>query len=587
MFGLFSKKISPEQCQIHPVLLLVLDGFGIAPPGPGNAVYLAGMPNWTRFLQEYPHGQLVASGESVGLPTVEVGNTEVGHLTMGAGKVMYQDLKRISMALEDATFPNNEAFTQVIAHVAKSRSVLHLMGLVGKGSVHSDLGHLYGLIELCEHTQTPFVLHAFTDGRDSSPTSGKDVLAMVEQRIAQSGLGFIGSVAGRYYAMDRDRRWERTEKSYQLLTSGQGDQAPSVTELMERCYAANITDEFIPPTLITSSKGAQSWPLAADRARPSLILDNDGVIFFNFRKDRPKQLTMAFVMPEFETLKAKEKVIQSETVGNPVEAAFTTTFKRDKKPQNLFFVTMTEYDETLPVSAVAYPPEKVAQPLSYELAKAGIVQLRMAESEKQRFVTYYFDGLREDQPNNTDIVIIPSPKVATYDKKPEMSVHLLAKEFSKRISQCRYQFAMMNFANPDMVGHTGSIPAAVEALNHVDQVLGQLETLMLQYDGTIVITADHGNCEEMLDFPKDSFFYTSDQGKVNTKHSGNLVPVVMINKSWKGKPADLGKGGLRDIAPTIMALFGLSPAKDMTGRNLLRLLSEKLQLKVATSTTEL
>jgi 2,3-bisphosphoglycerate-independent phosphoglycerate mutase len=555
MFSFFSK-----QCSIKPVVLVVLDGFGVAPPSKGNAIFLAKTPNYDRFLKTYPNTTLIASGESVGLPANEVGNTEVGHLTIGAGRVIYQDLKRISMAMATGEINQNEALLAAVNRVRTHQSKLHIMGLVSSGNVHSSLEHLYGLLDFCKaQGMTNLFIHAFTDGRDSHPESGAKVVGQLEEALSQRGVGKIASVMGRYYAMDRDRRWDRIEQAYNALVLGQGEQGVKVVEVLENNYKNGITDEFIKPTLITEN----NTPVAT-------IGDNDAVIFFNFRVDRPKQLTTALVLPEFESFKSFGAGFDEQ--GKPVESEkveFESTFTRQKIVQNLFMVTMTEYHENLPVQGVAFRKQRVDDALPAVLTWNKLKHLHMAESEKERFVTYYFNGMREEELEGSGVVIVPSPRVATYDKKPEMSVYTLVKAFEKQLNKCEYHFAVLNFANPDMVAHTGNLQATVRAVEHVDKALGKMEQLVLKAGGTLLITADHGNAEELLTFSQSGFFYTSEAGGMNTEHSDKPVPLIIINEAFKGNVPPIRSGSLSDVAPTILALMGLEMAEGMTGKSLL------------------
>jgi 2,3-bisphosphoglycerate-independent phosphoglycerate mutase len=543
---------------VKPTVLVVLDGFGIAPPSSGNAISLAKTPNWDRFINSYPNSELIASGESVGLPANEVGNTEVGHLTMGAGRVILQDLKRINVAIEKGTFYENKALLKAAAHVSQNNSKLHIMGLASTGNVHSAINHLYGLMQFCKKEQISNVfMHLFTDGRDAAPKQGIEVITEIEQKINLLKIGKIASVSGRYYSMDRDRRWDRTAKTYKAIVLGQGLQTISAVDAVNGAYSRGQTDEFIEPTIIADAKG----PIG-------LIGDNDAVIFFNYRVDRPRQLTMAFTLPNFEKLKAFDFGYSPEISKEEGAVVFSQTFDRVKVPQNLFFVTMTEYHENIPVSGIAFAPEMVDQTLGKVLSDEGLKQLHMAESEKQRFVTYYFNGLQEKPyPGELDVVI-NSPKVETYDKKPEMSLPKMVKEFNRQIRRDIFNFAVINFANPDMVAHTGNLEASISAIEIVDRYLNDLVEAVLAQGGTVLITGDHGNAEELLTFPTATYFYTSQEGTVNTEHSSNPVPLVIVSKNL---PPDtpLAKGALADIAPTILSLMGIQKPDEMTGIDLL------------------
>jgi 2,3-bisphosphoglycerate-independent phosphoglycerate mutase len=552
--------IGKKTSNIKPLVLVVLDGFGLAPPSEGNAISIAKTPNYDSYLKNYPHGELIASGESVGLPANEVGNTEVGHLTLGAGRVILQDLKRIDMAIEKGTFYDNKALLMAVSHVKQYKSKMHIMGLVGSGRVHSSVDHLYALLQFCKKEDVGQVfLHLFTDGRDSPPKEGIEIIRKIEQHLGEIKLGKIASISGRYYAMDRDRRWQRTEKAYKAIVLSQAIQTMSAEEAVQSAYIRGQTDEFIEPTIIADKNG----PVAT-------VGDNDAAIFFNYRVDRPKQLTMAFIMPNFEKLRKFDFGYDPKSNIKIGEVEVGDTFNREKVVNNLFFVTMTEYQKDLPVSAVAFGPERVTNALPYVISNAGLRQIHMSESEKERFVTYYFRGMEEKAVKGEDVLIVNSPKVATYDLKPEMSLPKLVGEIKKQVNKDIYNFIIVNFANPDMVAHTGNIPATVEALEVVDRYLGDLVNHILSRNGTILVTADHGNCEELLTFPNATYFYTTSKGTVNTDHSSNPVPFLVINKSFQGNPVILPKGGLADIAPTICYLMGLNKAPQMTGRNLLQ-----------------
>lgn len=541
------------------VLLAILDGWGIAGPGPGNAISQASTANMNNFMVSYPQTTLRASGDAVGLPRGEAGNTETGHLNLGAGKIVYQDLERINMAIADGTFFDDQVLIAAIEHARQFNSDLHFMGLVGAGGVHSNLNHLYALIRLAKLKNFNRVyLHLFTDGRDSPPASALTYIESLREVIKKEGVGQIASIMGRYWAMDRDRRWERTARAYFALTKGEGQIVKSLEEAVNASYEQGKLDEFIEPALISNSSGKAL----------ALIKDNDSVIFFNFRIDRPRQLTSAFVLKDFTSanvnfgfdpylIEYTKKHEDQNSKGYPV-------FDRGKPLSNLYFVMMTEYGKPLVEAGakVAYPPEIVGMTLGKAISAAGLTQLRMAESEKERFVTFYFNGQQEMQFPGERRVIIPSPKVATYDKKPEMSARELTEALLGELKNPSndYSFILVNFANVDMVGHTGSIGAAVTACNVVDECLGRLSSFVLAYDGTMLITADHGNAEEMID---------SQSGKIETEHSSNPVPFIAISKNYLGKPQVLQQGILADIAPTVLWLLGLQVPSAMTGRNLL------------------
>ena len=541
------------------VLLTILDGWGIATHGPGNAVDAASTPNMDRFSSSYPHTQLLASGEAVGLPRGEPGNTETGHLNLGAGRVVYQDLERINMSIADGSFFTNPTLVEAINHAKKNKSNLHIMGLAGAGGVHSNMDHLFALIELCKKQAfTNVFLHLFTDGRDSPPTSAKAYVSKVKDILKNKGLGRIASIMGRYWAMDRDLRWDRTQKAYFALTKGQGKLIKMCEESIDSSYNEGKTDEFIEPALVSD-----------DGATPiTIIKDNDAVIFFNFRIDRPRQLTRAFIFKDFS--------LANQNLGfDPYLVKYQKThimderthvqepFERGEVIKNLFFVTMTEYEKILVKEGarVAFPPEIVDIPIGRIISEAGYKQLRIAESEKERFVTFYFNGQRETPFPGEDKLIVPSPKVQTYDLKPEMSARELTQLLLERLkADSSYKLIVLNFANADMVGHTGSIGAAVTACQVVDECIGTLANWVLAYDGVMFITADHGNAEEMIN---------ATTGQIDTEHNGNPVPFITIAKDFVGRAQVLQTGILADIAPTILKTLGITIPSSMTGRNLL------------------
>ncbi len=534
---------------LKPVVLIILDGWGIAPPGPGNAVTLAKTPNFDKFWAAFPHTQLTASGEAVGLPHGEVGNSETGHLNLGAGQIVFQDLPRINLAIADGSFYQIAAFKEMAEHVRQNNSSLHLLGLVGSGGVHSSLEHLFALLHLASQEGLKKVwLHLFTDGRDSPPTSAFVFLNQIQMAIEKIGIGQIATLIGRYYAMDRDLRWERTQKAYELLVEGKGEKADSLKTAIQKSYGAGKTDEFLEPLLIN---------------KEGLIKDNDGIIFFNFRIDRPRQLTKAFVLPDFEKLKITRASFDpyAERYGLKLYQApeGTTTFQRKKILKNLFFVTMTEYEKGLPTK-IAFPPEIVKLPLARVIAENNLRQFHISETEKERFVTYYFDGQREKPFPNEDWVEIPSPKVATYDLKPEMSAFEVTQEVLKRLPELDYHLTVINYANPDMVGHTGVIPAGIKACEAVDECLAKVVNYLFTSGGVCLITADHGNVEEMID-PLT--------GGVETEHSANPVPFLVVSRHFGSSGHFLREGILADVAPTILTIMGLSKPDLMTGRSLI------------------
>lgn len=540
---------------VKPVVLIVLDGWGLAPPGPGNAISLAKLETIPFLWNTYPHTELAASGEAVGLPYDEDGNTETGHINIGAGRTVYQDLPRITMAIKDGSFYTNDAFLAALAHARTNNSNIHLLGVVSDAGVHASREHLYALLELIKKqgmTDNVYI-HVFTDGRDAPPTSGERFVGELQSHLSALGVGKIASVIGRYYAMDRDRRWERTEKAYRCLTEVDGGLlASSATAAIRSSYTHHITDEFIEPTIITDTTGK---PL-------SRIQDNDAVIFFNFRIDRPRQLTRALILRDFETAKWA-------VAFDPYAVKYyhrhilhvedrTRPFTRNAVLNNLFFVTMTQYEPNLPVS-VAYPPQKVFAPLGSVLSEYKIRQLRVSETEKERFVTYYFNGMREEPYSQEDRLIIPSPDVPTYDLKPEMAALELTEQVLHRVAIGVYGFILINFANPDMVAHTGNISASVKACEVTDSCVGSIVRAILAKEGTCIITGDHGNVEEML----------GADGNMDTEHSTFSVPFIMVNNSYQGNPLSLPKGKLGDIAPSILSHMNIPIPPEMTGKNLL------------------
>ena len=541
------------------VILAVLDGWGIAAPGAGNAISQANTINMNRFIATYPHTQLLASGEAVGLPRGEDGNTETGHLNLGAGRIVYQDLVRINLSIADGTFFNNQVLLGAIEHAKKNNSNLHYMGLIGAGGVHSNIEHLYALIELAKHQGFNRVfIHLFTDGRDSPPTAAKTYVADLRSVLQKEGLGTIATIMGRYWAMDRDLRWDRTGKAYFALTKGMGHLVKTPEEAIDFSYAEGKTDEFIEPSVIT---GQNSLPVG-------LIKNNDAVVFFNFRIDRPRQLSRAFVLDDF--AKANESwgfdpysVKYSKSHLVQATPQIQPPFERGPKLNNLYFVTMTEYGKVLvdEGAKVAFPPESVDMPIGRVISEADYKQLRCAESEKERFVTFYFNGQHEAAYALEDRIIVPSPKIPTYDLKPEMSAGELTDAVLTRLREAPdYRFVLVNFANADMVGHTGNIGAATKACQFVDECLGKLANWVEAYDATMLITADHGNAEEMIN---------ASTGEIKTEHSTNPVPFIAVSKALIGHPQVLTSGILADVAPTILNILGIEVPGSMTGRNLL------------------
>jgi 2,3-bisphosphoglycerate-independent phosphoglycerate mutase len=509
---------------VKPLVLIVRDGWGVKDESAeearrhGNAVFLARVPVLHQLLKEHPHSLLEASGEAVGLPPGQMGNSEVGHQNLGAGRVTYQDIMRISLAVKDGSFFRNPALLTAMQQGER----VHLMGLASDGGVHSLLDHLYALLEMArqQHRQPDqVVVHAIMDGRDTPPASGGAYLEQLEQHIQRIGVGCIGTVIGRYYSMDRDNRWERTNRAYAAYVTGEGARAHSAAEAIQASYAAGVTDEFVEPSVIVGPDGAPR----------GLIQDGDSVIFFNFRPDRARQITRCF------------------THSAPEGAA--------QPPVDVHYVCMTEYDATIP-APVAFPPESVEQPIGQVVAEAGLRQLRIAETEKYAHVTYFFNGGREEPFANEDRALIPSPKVATYDLQPEMSARGITDELLRRLADgSLYDLVVLNFANPDMVGHTGILDATIQGLAVVDECIGRIVSRVRELGGVSLITADHGNAEQMI----------ADDGAPLTAHTTNPVHLIMV-----GHARRLGDGIFADVAPTMLDMLGLPVPPEMTGRSLLR-----------------
>lgn len=505
--------------------LIILDGFGCRENVDGNAIRADGVKHIRELWNAYPHTQIEASGNAVGLPAGQMGNSEVGHLNIGAGRVVYQELTRITKSIEDGDFFSNEAFLGAVENCKKHNSALHLYGLCSDGGVHSHLTHLYALVKLARENGLKNVfIHCFMDGRDVPPESGKGYIHALKNELKALGCGKIATVMGRYYAMDRDNRFERVEKAYAALVYGKGIQAEDPEAAMQASYDAGVTDEFIIPVVITEN-GA---PVGTVRA-------NDSVIFFNFRPDRAREITRAFILPEFDG------------------------FDRKKGFFPLHYVCMTQYDKTFGTRVhVAFKPEHLSNTFGAYISSMNKTQLRIAETEKYAHVTFFFNGGVEDPNPGEDRALIPSPKVATYDLKPEMSAYEVTAEAVKRIESGKYDVMILNFANPDMVGHTGVMEAAVKAVHAVDECAAEVVSAILKAGGRAIITADHGNCEQMV----------GPDGEPFTAHTTNPVPLILVDDMRK--EAKLRTGGrLCDLAPTLLALMGLPVPEEMSGRSLL------------------
>ncbi|MHC1572664.1 MAG: 2,3-bisphosphoglycerate-independent phosphoglycerate mutase [Methanosarcinales archaeon] len=502
------------------VLLTILDGFGLSDEHHGNAILAAHTPNLDRVFSDYPCVRLEAAGDAVGLPPGQMGNSEVGHLNLGAGRVVYQELTRIGRAIEDGSFYQNRALLSAIENVKDRGTCLHLMGLLSDGGVHSHNTHLYALLQLAERNGVSNVcIHAFLDGRDVGPKTADRYLAELEREIDRS-VGRIGSISGRYYAMDRDNRWERTNKAFNAIVNGVGLYAESSEEAIRTAYARGESDEFVLPTVIVK-----------DGKPVCVVSEGDSVIFFNFRADRARQITRAFIDSDF------------------------SEFERDYVP--IVFVSMTEYDESFKIP-VAFPPELIANTLGEVVSRNGLKQLRIAETEKYAHVTFFFNGGVETPFSGEDRVLVPSPKVPTYDLKPEMSAPLVTEKVVEAIRSKQYDLIVLNYANCDMVGHTGNFDATVRAVEAVDLSVGRVAGVIRESGGVMILTADHGNAEQMYE--------TSESGeRLHTAHTSNPVPFSIISQ----KMYRLRDGILADVAPTILDLLGLERPVEMTGRSLL------------------
>lgn len=503
-----------------PVLLMILDGFGLTDKKDGNAVTAAYKPNIDKLWQNYPHTQISASGKSVGLPEGQMGNSEVGHLNIGAGRVVYQSLTRITKSIENGDFFKNPEINKAMDNASRNNSTLHLLGLLSPGGVHSHINHLKGLLKLAKQKGLQKVyVHAFLDGRDVPPASAKTYIEDIEDFMKETGVGKIATVSGRYYAMDRDKRWERIQLAYNALVLGKGETAESAIEAVEKSYKDNKTDEFVLPTVVVKDKD-------------TVIKNNDSVIFFNFRPDRARELTRAI----------NDRVFDG--------------FSRGRL--KLTFVTMTEYDSTIEGVDVAFKNETYVNTLGEYISSIGKKQLRIAETEKYAHVTFFFNGGVEKPNPGEDRVLIPSPKVATYDMQPEMSAYTVTEKLLGKLDEDKYDLIILNFANPDMVGHTGVFDAAKRAIEAVDVCVGKIMDKILGKDGVAFVTADHGNAEQMIDYST---------GKPMTAHTTDPVPFIYVAKD--AKPLR-DSGILADIAPTILQVMGVEIPKEMTGKSLLK-----------------
>ena len=499
-----------------PVVLAILDGYGLSEYKEGNAVFSANTPNLDKFMKDYPNTIINASGMDVGLPDGQMGNSEVGHTNIGAGRIVYQELTRITKAISDGDFFENEAFLNACKNCKENDSALHLMGLMSDGGVHSHITHLFGLLELAKRNGLKKVfVHCFMDGRDVSPTSGAGFVAQLQEKMNEIGVGKVATVMGRYYAMDRDNRWERVEQAYNAIVNGIGVKTDDAVKSIEESYAKEVTDEFIVPTVCVDD---------------GKLSENDSVIFFNFRPDRAREITRTIVDTEF----------------NGFERKFFKTY----------YVCFTQYDATMPNVDVAFKPQTLVNTYGEYLSDLGKTQLRSAETEKYAHVTFFFNGGVEKTYEGEDRILVPSPKVATYDLQPEMSAYLVADKVCEAIESGKYDSIILNFANCDMVGHTGLMDAAVKAVETVDECMGKVAESVLKMDGVVLITADHGNAEQMID-PED--------GSVFTAHSTNVVPLIVIGAG----DIKLKEGRLADLTPTMLDIMNIEKPSEMTGESLI------------------
>ena len=506
-----------------PTVLMILDGFGLNEKHEANAVYEAKTPNIDGLMKEYPFVKGNASGLAVGLPDGQMGNSEVGHMNMGAGRIVYQELTRITKEIEDGTFFENPALKDAMEKVKENNSALHMWGLLSDGGVHSHITHLYGLLEMAKREGLDKVyVHCFLDGRDTAPTSGITYVKALEEKMAEIGVGKIASLSGRYYAMDRDNRWDRVQKAYDVLTKGEGEQADSAVEAMQASYDKDVTDEFVVPTAIVED----GRPVAT-------VSDKDSVIFFNFRPDRAREMTRAFCADAFD--------------------GFDRGARKD-----VTYVCFTEYDATIPNTEIAFKKVELHNTFGEYLAAHGKTQARIAETEKYAHVTFFFNGGVEEPNPGEDRILVKSPKVATYDLKPEMSAYEVCDKLCEAIRSGKYDVIIINFANPDMVGHTGIEAAAIKAVEAVDECVGRAVEALKEMDGVMFLCADHGNAEQLKDYTTGAPF---------TAHTTNPVPFILINAD----PAyGLREGGcLADIVPTLLELMGMEQPKEMTGKSLL------------------
>ena len=496
-------------------ILMILDGWGIGRDYEGNAILKANTSNFDRLIKKYPNTQIRTSGLDVGLPKGQMGNSEVGHMNIGSGRIVYQEFTRITKAIEDGSIESNQKINKAFNNAKENNSKLHFFGLLSDGGVHSFNGHLYSLINTAKKKGVDKVcIHCFTDGRDVSPTSGINFIKELQEKIKEIGIGNIATISGRYYAMDRDNRYERTQKAYEAMTQGIGVENSDPVDAVKKSYENEITDEFIKPVVVN---------------KDCMVEDKDSVIFYNFRPDRARQISRAFVDDDFD--------------------------KFERKKLDLTYITMTQYDKTIKNIDVAFEPQELKNTFGEYLSKQGKKQLRIAETEKYAHVTFFFNGGVEEPYKGEERVLVPSPKVATYDLQPEMSAYKVKDKLLEELKKDYLDFVIINFANPDMVGHTGDIDAAIKAVETVDECLGEIVDYVEKHKHTMLVTADHGNAEEMLL-----------EGEVMTAHSNSKVPCILISS----KKHTLKEGRLADIAPTILDLMKIDKPEEMTGESLIK-----------------
>ena len=504
-------------------MLMILDGFGDNSNKDGNAIKLAKTPNIDKLMKKYPNTDIYTSGLHVGLPEGQMGNSEVGHTNIGAGRIVYQELTRITKSIEDGDFFTNPEFISAIENCKKNNSKLHILGLVSDGGVHSHIRHLYGLLEMAKRRDFEDVyVHCFLDGRDTPPASAESYIIKLQDKMKEKGVGKIASISGRFYAMDRDKRWQRVQKCYDALVNGEGIKANSAVKAIEDSYQKEVFDEFVEPTVICNNEE----PIAK-------IEENDSVIFFNFRPDRAREITRAIVDKDFNEFETKK--------------------------MDVYFVCFTNYDETMPNVHIAFKKETLHNTFGEVVSKAGLTQLRIAETEKYAHVTFFFNGGEEKQYKGEERILVPSPKVETYDQKPEMSAYEVTDKVVEALEQDKYDVVILNFANTDMVGHTGSLQAAIKAVEAVDECVGKIVKVIEEKKGNLIITADHGNAEQMIDYKT---------GEPHTAHTTNPVPIILITSNPEYKLKENGK--LADLAPTMLDLMGIEKPEEMTGESLLK-----------------